>query len=130
MDVLDVDEKHHGPGSPLRLSLTPNILPLPMHEKGITDKVRMKVFQTSIDVILSNFSINNTKKVDLIFIPIIRSEHVSLLVFYLKNPSVVIIDNMQTDNSSLDRYSHIPYIMKDVLSCCQTIYLQKTTQVL
>ncbi|KAL8250758.1 hypothetical protein R6Q59_034451 [Mikania micrantha] len=116
MHVLNADEKHHGPGSPLRLFLTPNILPLPMIEKGISEKERMEVFQSSIDVVLTNYNINKINKVDLIFIPIIKSEHVFLLVFDLKNPSVIIIDNMETANQSGDRYSHITYIMKDVLA--------------
>ncbi|KAL8225909.1 hypothetical protein R6Q57_018466 [Mikania cordata] len=76
--------------------------PLPMLEKGITEKSRMEVFKTRIDVILSNFKINNINKVDLIVVPIIKSEHVLLLVFDLKNPSVVIIGNMQTYNSSFE----------------------------
>ncbi|KAD3067805.1 hypothetical protein E3N88_35685 [Mikania micrantha] len=116
MHILNADEKHRGPGSPLRLFLTPNIIPLPMLEKGIPDKARMEVFQSSIDVLLKNYNINNINKVDLIFIPIIKSEHVFLFVFDLKNPSVAIIDNMETANQSGDRYSHIPYIMKDVLT--------------
>ncbi|KAL8223259.1 hypothetical protein R6Q57_020658 [Mikania cordata] len=116
MQVLNVDEKHHGTGFPLRLFLTPNILPLPMLKKGITNKARMEVFQSSIDVVLTNYNIKNINKVDLICIPIIKSDHVFLLVFDLKNPPVVIIDNMETANPSVDGYSHIPYIMKDVLA--------------
>ncbi|KAL8222881.1 hypothetical protein R6Q57_020280 [Mikania cordata] len=72
-----------------------------MLEKGITDKARMEVFQSSIDMVLSNYSINNINKVDLIFIPIIKSDHVFLLVFDLKNPSIVIIDNMETANPAI-----------------------------
>ncbi|KAL8226643.1 hypothetical protein R6Q57_016475 [Mikania cordata] len=109
MHVLNADEKHRGPGSPLRLFLTPNILPLHMLEKGITDKARMEVFQLSIDVVLTNYNINNISNVDLIFIPIIKSDHVFLLVFDL-------IDNNETINPSVVRYSHIPYIMKYVLA--------------
>ncbi|KAL8215861.1 hypothetical protein R6Q57_022698 [Mikania cordata] len=90
--------------------------PLPMLEKGIADKARMEVFQSSIDVVLTNCNINNINKVDLIFIPVIKSDHVFLLVFDLMNPSVVVIDNMEIANPSGDRYSHIPYIMKDVLA--------------
>ncbi|KAL8244170.1 hypothetical protein R6Q59_010428 [Mikania micrantha] len=114
--VLNEDEKQRGPGSPFRLFLPQNILPLPLLEKGVPDKTRKELFADNIGMLLTNLNIKNLNKIDFVFIPNIHNEHVFVLVFDMKNPAFEVIDNMATRLIKLDRYSHIPATMKDVFA--------------
>ncbi|KAL8208982.1 hypothetical protein R6Q57_008394 [Mikania cordata] len=109
--VLNEDEKERGPSSPIRLFLPPNILPLPLLEKGVPDKTRKELFVDNMRMLLTNLYIKNLNKIDLVFIPIIHNEHVFVLVFYMKNPALEVIDNMATGLIKLDRYFYIPATM-------------------
>ncbi|KAL8216052.1 hypothetical protein R6Q57_022889 [Mikania cordata] len=102
--VLNEEERQRGPGSPFRLFLTPNILPLPMLEKDVPEKTRKDLLNASISMALLSLKINHINKVDLIFILIIKSELVFLFVLDLKTPSFEIMDNMSTGDAQLDRY--------------------------
>ncbi|KAL8210425.1 hypothetical protein R6Q57_004862 [Mikania cordata] len=114
--VLNDDEKQRELGSPFRLFLPPNILPLPLLEKGVPDKTIKELFADNMGMLLTNLNIKKLNKIDLIFIPIIHSEHVFVLVFDMKNPSFEVIDNMETGVIKLERYSHIPATMKYVFA--------------
>ncbi|KAL8204344.1 hypothetical protein R6Q57_009967 [Mikania cordata] len=113
---LNDDEKQRGPGSPFRLFLPPNILPLPLLEKGVPDKTRKNLFADNMVMLLTNLNIENLNKIDLVFIPIIHNEHVFVLVFDMKNSSFEVMDNKATGVIKLERYSHIPATMKDVFA--------------
>ncbi|KAL8265568.1 hypothetical protein R6Q59_023698 [Mikania micrantha] len=114
MHALNEEERQRGPCSPFRLFLTPNILPL--LEKDVPEKTRKDLLNESMRLVLSTLKINHINKLDLIFIPIIKSEHVFLLVLDLKTPSFEIIDNMSTRDAQLDRYQQIPTFMSDVMA--------------
>ncbi|KAL8232095.1 hypothetical protein R6Q57_001873 [Mikania cordata] len=114
--VLNLEERQRGPGSAFRLFITPNILPLSLLEKGILDKTRKDLFNSTISLALSSLKVKHMNKVDLMFILIIKSEHVFLMVLDLKTPSFEIIDNMSTGITQLERYEHIPTVMRYVLA--------------
>ncbi|KAL8231918.1 hypothetical protein R6Q57_001696 [Mikania cordata] len=80
LHVLNEEEKQRAPGSPFRLFLTPNILPLPLLVKDIPEKQRNDLLNETMMLVLSNLKINHITKVDMIFIPIIKSEHVFLAI--------------------------------------------------
>ncbi|KAL8218248.1 hypothetical protein R6Q57_021621 [Mikania cordata] len=107
VNVLNADEKQRGPSSPFRLFLPPNILPLPLLEKGVSENTRKNLFAENMGMMLTNLHIKNLNKIDLVFNPIIHNEHVFVLVFDMKNPSFEVIDNMATCVIKLERYSHI-----------------------
>ncbi|KAL8205367.1 hypothetical protein R6Q57_008918, partial [Mikania cordata] len=88
----------------------------PLLEKGVRDKTRKELFDDNIRMLLTNLNIKNLNKIDLFFIPIIHNEHVFVLVFDMKNPAFEVIENMATGLIKLDRYSHIPAIMKYVFA--------------
>ncbi|KAL8205289.1 hypothetical protein R6Q57_008840 [Mikania cordata] len=114
MHVLNEEEKQREPGSPFRLFLTPNILPLPLLVKDVPVKQRKYLLNETMTLVLSNLKINHITKVDMIFIPIIKSEHVFLLVLDLKIPSFELFDNMVHGDENVDRYEQIPTYMRDV----------------
>ncbi|KAL8199695.1 hypothetical protein R6Q57_013263 [Mikania cordata] len=115
MHVLNEEEKQRAPGSPFRLFLTPNILPLPLLEKDVPEKTRKDLLNESMTLVLLTLKINHINKVDLVFIPIKKSEHGFLLVLDLKTSSFEIIDNMSTGDAQIDKYQQIPTFMRDVL---------------
>ncbi|KAL8226810.1 hypothetical protein R6Q57_016642 [Mikania cordata] len=114
MHVLNEEEKQRASGFPFRLFLTPNIFPLPLLDKDVPEKTRKDLLNESMSLVLSNLKINHINKVDLIFIPIIKSEHVSHLVLDLKTLLFEIIDNMSTGDAQIDRYQQVPTFMRDV----------------
>ncbi|KAL8228645.1 hypothetical protein R6Q59_000552 [Mikania micrantha] len=114
--VPNEDEKQRGPGSPFRLFLPPNILPLPLLEKGVPEKTRKELFESTMGILLTHLEIKHINKIDLVFIPIIRNEHDFIFVFDMKNPTFEVIDKMATGVIKLERYSHIPTTMRDVFA--------------
>ncbi|KAL8209006.1 hypothetical protein R6Q57_008418 [Mikania cordata] len=91
--VLSEEEKQRGPGSPFRIFFPPNILPLPLLEKGVPHKTRKELFDDNMGMLLTNLDIKNFNKIDFVFIPIIHNEHVLVLVFDMKNPAFEVIEN-------------------------------------
>ncbi|KAL8232455.1 hypothetical protein R6Q57_002233 [Mikania cordata] len=115
MHVLNEEVKQRAPGSSFRFFLTPKILPLPLLVKDVPEKQRKDLLNETMTLVLSNLKINHITKVDMIFIPIIKSEHVFLLVLDLKIPSFELFDNMVIGDESVDRYEQIPtYLVIDV----------------
>ncbi|KAL8241159.1 hypothetical protein R6Q59_014514 [Mikania micrantha] len=112
MHVLNEEEKQRSPGSPFRLFLTPNILPLPLLTKDVPEKQRKDLLNETMALVLSNLNINHINKVDMNFIPI--SDNVFFLVMDLKITSFDIFDNMVIGDESVDRYEEIPTYMRDV----------------
>ncbi|KAL8201660.1 hypothetical protein R6Q57_010807 [Mikania cordata] len=80
--------------------------PLPLLVKDLLNE--------TMTLVLSNLKINHISKVELIFIPIIKSEHVFLLVLDLKTPSFELFDNMAHGDAHIDKYKQIPTFMRDV----------------
>ncbi|KAL8200374.1 hypothetical protein R6Q57_011713 [Mikania cordata] len=114
MHVLNEEEKQRAPGSPFRLLLTPNILPLPLLVKDVPEKQRKYLLNETMTLVLSNLKINHITKVDMMFILIIKSEHVFLLVLDLKTPSFELFDNMVPGDENVEKYEQIPTYMRDV----------------
>ncbi|KAL8255420.1 hypothetical protein R6Q59_033641 [Mikania micrantha] len=112
MHLLNEEEKQRAPGYPFRLFLTPNILPLPLLVKDVPEKSKKDLLNETMTLVLSNLKINHINKVDLIFIPIIKSEHVFLLVLDLKTPSFELFDNMAPGDAHIDIYEQIPTFMR------------------
>ncbi|KAL8245052.1 hypothetical protein R6Q59_011310 [Mikania micrantha] len=111
MHVLNEEEKQRSPGSPFRLFLTPNKLPLSILVKNVPEKQRKDLLNEIMTLVLLNLKINHINKVDIIFIPIIKSEHVFLLVLDLKIPSFELFDDMVIGDESVDRYEEISTYM-------------------
>ncbi|KAL8241857.1 hypothetical protein R6Q59_012159 [Mikania micrantha] len=82
--------------------------PLPLLVKDVPEKTRKDLLNETMKLVLSNLKINYINKVDLIFIPIFKSEHVFLLVLDLKTPSFELFDNMVPGDEHIDRYEQIP----------------------
>ncbi|KAL8244018.1 hypothetical protein R6Q59_010276 [Mikania micrantha] len=83
-------------------------MPLPLLVKDVPEKTRKDLLNETMKLVLSNLKINYINKVDLIFIPIFKSEHVFLLVLDLKTPSFELFDNMVPGDEHIDRYEQIP----------------------
>ncbi|KAL8213940.1 hypothetical protein R6Q57_003389 [Mikania cordata] len=94
MHVLNEEEKQRAPDVP--------------------EKQRKDLLNETMTLVLSNLKINHITKLDMIFIPIIKSEHVFLLVLDLKIPSFGLFDNMVIGDENVDRYEQIPTYMRDV----------------
>ncbi|MFS7975004.1 putative papain-like cysteine peptidase superfamily [Helianthus anomalus] len=69
-----------------------------------TDNDRLKVFAPSLDDILCKYQVKKVDTVDLIFIPIILSDHFWCLCFHLKNGEIELIDKSRFDESFSKRY--------------------------
>ncbi|KAF5776652.1 hypothetical protein HanXRQr2_Chr12g0526631 [Helianthus annuus] len=79
-----------------------------MFEPKITDSDRLKVFGPGVDDILCKYQVKKVDKVDLIFIPVLLSDHYWCLCFNMKNGDIELIDNSRYAESFTKRYRGRP----------------------
>ncbi|KAJ0754724.1 putative Ulp1 protease family catalytic domain, papain-like cysteine peptidase superfamily [Helianthus annuus] len=116
VDVLNFEEKKRDKkSSPYRLFLPTTILQDEMFEPKITDSDRLKVFGPSVDDILCKYQVKKVDKVDLIFIPVLLSDHYWCLCFNMKNGDIELIDNYRYAESFTKRYRGRPEKLRRVL---------------
>ncbi|KAI3700146.1 hypothetical protein L2E82_44764 [Cichorium intybus] len=63
------------------------------------------------EILLSIKDIDSSlSDVGLLFVPVVRSFHIFLFVFDLRQPAFMILDNIKRDDTSEDRYSSLPSV--------------------
>ncbi|KAJ9536518.1 hypothetical protein OSB04_un000312 [Centaurea solstitialis] len=81
------------------------------HDEG----QRFKIFKSNIRSALNeNADLMNLRKYDLIFFPILQSQHFYLIVYNLKNPNILVIDNMSINVSIESKYGILPHKMNEL----------------
>ncbi|KAI7736470.1 hypothetical protein M8C21_030872 [Ambrosia artemisiifolia] len=84
--VLNQDEKKKAPGSPFRLFVQTNILPSDCFKPQYDDLKRMDTMTENLNLALSKNDIKLINEVDLLFMPIVSSEHIYVICFNMKTP--------------------------------------------
>lgn len=67
---------------------------------GVTKERRLEIFTDTLDTMLRDQEINNIEDIDLIFFPIVRSDHIITVVADLKSPAIEIMDNIVSNDDS------------------------------
>ncbi|KAJ0816790.1 putative Ulp1 protease family catalytic domain, papain-like cysteine peptidase superfamily [Helianthus annuus] len=107
--ILNIEEKKRGPDSPFRLFCQANIVPIEYlkNESGIN------ILTENLDLTLKKYKIKSINDIDLLFTPIVNSDHIYVICFNLKTTEIDVLDNMLYP--TLDTYDEVPIKLRDVL---------------
>ncbi|KAM0021484.1 putative papain-like cysteine peptidase superfamily [Helianthus debilis subsp. tardiflorus] len=81
------------------------------------------MFTQNLDQWLEQFKVKSIRDFDLLFFPILASEHYYVLCFNLKTSKIVLIDNSKMGEKFHDRYQGIPNMLRNAL--CDYLELKK-----
>ncbi|KAJ0847143.1 putative papain-like cysteine peptidase superfamily [Helianthus annuus] len=116
VDVLNFEEKKRDKkSSPYRLFLPSTIFQDEMFGPKYSDNDRLKVFAPIVDDILSKYQVKKVDTLDLIFIPVLLSDHFWCLCFHLKKGEIELIDNSRFDEPFSKRCRGRPEKLQRVL---------------
>ncbi|KAL4564718.1 hypothetical protein LXL04_028786 [Taraxacum kok-saghyz] len=107
-DYLNEKEKERDVmNSPFRLFMKPDIC-LSLENESVSEEKKYEIFKENFKAgVYGDKDLLLLKGVDLIFFPIIRSEHIYLFVFNLRKPAYEGLDNSADDAEFLDKYGAV-----------------------
>ncbi|KAM0048460.1 putative 1,3-beta-glucan synthase [Helianthus debilis subsp. tardiflorus] len=109
--ILNIEEKKRGLDSPFRLFCQANIVPIEYlkNESGIN------ILTENLDLTLKKYEIKSINDIDLLFTPIVTSDHIYVICFNLKTMEIDVLDNINILYPRLDTYDEVPIKLRDVL---------------
>lgn len=112
--ILNNEEQFRNNSSPHRLFFTTTTMTEEMLE--MEKEKMMAAFTSSMEASMTNINeMASLKNVDMLFFPMRKSTHYYLIVFNLKDPSFVILDNSSTDVPIDVKYGKVPNVLKKTL---------------
>ncbi|XP_022022638.1 uncharacterized protein LOC110922724 [Helianthus annuus] len=122
-EVLNNEEKMKSRYSLSRFFCSSLLLLKAHYAPTTTDEVRLLMFTQNLDQWLEQFKVKSIRDFDLLFFPILASEHYYVLCFNLKTSKIVLIDNSKMGKKFHDRYQGIPNMLRNAL--CDYLELKK-----
>ncbi|KAL4580134.1 hypothetical protein LXL04_016315 [Taraxacum kok-saghyz] len=107
-DYLNENEKERDVmNSPFRLFMKPDIC-LSLENERVSEEKKYEIFKENFKAgVYGDKDLLLLKGVDLVFFPIIRSQHIYLFVFNLRKPAYEGLDNSADDAEFLDKYGAV-----------------------
>ncbi|KAL4589589.1 hypothetical protein LXL04_002497 [Taraxacum kok-saghyz] len=107
-DYLNEKEKEQDVmNSPFRLFMKPAIC-LSLENERVSEEKNYEIFKENFKAgVYGDKDLLLLKGVDLVFFPVIRSEHIYLFVFNLRKPAYEGVDNSADDAEFLDKYGAV-----------------------
>ncbi|KAL4573357.1 hypothetical protein LXL04_020160 [Taraxacum kok-saghyz] len=107
-DYLNENEKERDVmNSPFRLFMKPDIC-LSLENKVVSEDKKYEIFKENFKAgVYCDKDLLLLKGVDLVFFPVIRSEHIYLFVFNSRKPAYEGLDNSANDAEFLDKYGAV-----------------------
>ena len=78
--------------------------PIDYFKPGFDDLKRMDKLTENLDLTLNKNSIKSITEVDLLFMPIISSDHIYSICFNMKKPKIEILDNSKS--GTINKYDN------------------------
>ncbi|KAJ9541227.1 hypothetical protein OSB04_027733 [Centaurea solstitialis] len=111
--LLNHEERLKSKESPSRLFFPTS--PGEMFQEESTDERRIELFWTNICAFMEKYTaMEELKKIQLVFFPIVSQDHSYVICFDLKNGSFHILDNSAVDIPDSAKYGKLPTIVKKV----------------
>ncbi|KAJ9565425.1 hypothetical protein OSB04_001391 [Centaurea solstitialis] len=89
-----------------------------------THKTHYNLFRKSLlSSTKNNWDVVNMRDIDLAFFPMVQDHHFYLVVFNLKSPSIVIIDNHRRHVNYIEDLIKMYKGVSDILQCCMIKHL-------
>ncbi|MFS7906523.1 hypothetical protein Hanom_Chr01g00060231 [Helianthus anomalus] len=73
------------------------------------------VLTENLDLTLRKFKIKPINDVDLLFTPIITSDHIYVVCFSIKTPKIEDLDNNKQQHPELDKYTQVQHKLVIIL---------------
>lgn len=107
--LLNQEEEFRNRSSPYRLFCKTRTMTEDMLQQNKDSKVLFTKFSDNLKTCMANDTeITSLKTIDMIFFPIKQANHYYVIVYNLKTPSLVILDNSVSNMVIEDKYGELP----------------------
>ncbi|MFS7928469.1 hypothetical protein Hanom_Chr04g00321121 [Helianthus anomalus] len=99
--------------------------PEPIYGPEYNDNARLNVFASNLEDTLVKYGVKNLETMDLIFIPVLLSQHFFCICFHLKKGDIELIDNSRIKQAFGELYcGHPEMLVKLQISSLHTIIIR------
>ncbi|KAL4571455.1 hypothetical protein LXL04_018215 [Taraxacum kok-saghyz] len=87
----------------------------------MTNEERYAMFKSKFEQLFQNQVDKTLRGIDMVFFPVIRSNHIYLYVFDLKNTKVAVLDNLISDEVFSEKYVHLKTLIRYFIRYLQEV---------